>query len=35
VFQQLGDEISSIMAIFGAAACGKRVTASVGPGLTS
>jgi 2-oxoglutarate ferredoxin oxidoreductase subunit alpha len=35
VFQQLGDEISSIMAIFGAAACGKRVmTASVGPGLT-
>ena len=35
VFQQLGDEISSIMAIYGAAACGKRVmTASVGPGLT-
>ena len=35
VFQQLGDEISSIMAIYGAAACGQRVmTASVGPGLT-
>ena len=35
IFQQLGDEISSIMAIFGAACCGRRVmTASVGPGLT-
>ena len=35
VFQQLGDEISSVMAVFGAAACGKRaMTASVGPGLT-
>jgi 2-oxoglutarate ferredoxin oxidoreductase subunit alpha len=35
VFQQLGDEISSIMALYGAAAAGKRcMTASVGPGLT-
>jgi 2-oxoglutarate/2-oxoacid ferredoxin oxidoreductase subunit alpha len=35
VFQQLNDEISSIMACFGAAAAGARtMTASVGPGLT-
>lgn len=35
VFQQLADEISSIMACYGAAAAGKRaMTASVGPGLT-
>ncbi len=35
VFQQLNDEISSIMACFGAAAAGRRcMTASVGPGLT-
>jgi 2-oxoglutarate ferredoxin oxidoreductase subunit alpha len=35
VFQQMGDEISSIMAVFGAAAAGQRaMTASVGPGLT-
>lgn len=35
LFQQLGDEISSIMTVFGAAACGRRaMTASVGPGLT-
>ncbi len=34
-FQQMGDEISSIMAVFGAACAGKRaMTASVGPGLT-
>ena len=34
-FQQMGDEISSIMALFGASAAGKRVmTASVGPGIT-
>src|SRR5262245_42255984 len=35
LFQQMGDEISSIMAVFGAAAAGQRaMTASVGPGLT-
>ncbi len=35
VFQQLNDEISSIMACYGAAAAGaKAMTASVGPGLT-
>ena len=35
MFQQMGDEISSIMSVFGAAAAGKRaMTASVGPGLT-
>jgi 2-oxoglutarate ferredoxin oxidoreductase subunit alpha len=35
VFQQLGDELSSIMAVFGAAVAGRRaMTASVGPGLT-
>ncbi|MCB9557607.1 MAG: 3-methyl-2-oxobutanoate dehydrogenase subunit beta [Deltaproteobacteria bacterium] len=35
IFQQLNDEISSIMACFGASASGARVmTASVGPGLT-
>lgn len=35
VFQQLNDEISSIMACYGAAAAGaKTMTASVGPGLT-
>ena len=35
VFQQLNDEISSIMACFGASAAGARaMTASVGPGLT-
>jgi 2-oxoglutarate ferredoxin oxidoreductase subunit alpha len=34
VFQQLGDELSSIMAVFGAAVAGKRaMTATVGPGL--
>ncbi len=34
-FQQLADEISSIMACYGAAAAGRRtMTASVGPGLT-
>jgi len=35
VFQQLGDELSSVMAVFGAAVAGQRaMTASVGPGLT-
>jgi len=34
VFQQLGDELSSVMAVFGAAIAGERaMTATVGPGL--
>jgi len=34
VFQQLGDELSSIMAVYGAATTGERaMTATVGPGL--
>jgi 2-oxoglutarate ferredoxin oxidoreductase subunit alpha len=34
VFQQLGDELSSVMAVFGAAVAGQRaMTATVGPGL--
>jgi 2-oxoglutarate ferredoxin oxidoreductase subunit alpha len=34
VFQQLGDELSSVMAVFGAAVAGERaMTATVGPGL--
>jgi len=34
IFQQLGDELSSVMAVFGAAVAGRRaMTATVGPGL--